>query len=252
MIAQIQSHIRLRSKNIYAPIRFLSLILLSFKTNPFRIPVTIEILDHNDHELKFDGNDYYASLVEDNISESILIVKAHDDDCTNDGFACSYEIVNNDDVPFKINKLGFISNTKALKRSDKAKYDLIIRGYDCLDNKYVETNVHIEVKEHCRPEWKSNEILSLRCNFIFKLTSYLFKGENKIITATSVETQIFTNLEIETCSDEQASCTLDGYKTRVELDLNGFLNECESENCGSLNILTKLNEKIYFLFFLIK
>jgi hypothetical protein len=90
-----------------------------------------------------------------------MIVKARDDDCTNDGFACSYEIANNEDVPFKVNKLGFISNTKPLKRSDKASYDLIIRAYDCLDfdNEYVETNVHIDVKEPCRPQWKSKNYL---------------------------------------------------------------------------------------------
>ena len=120
--------------------------------------MVIDVTDHNDHELKFDGSDYYAQLVEDTINEDILIVKARDDDCTNDGFACDYEIANNEDVPFKINKLGFISNTKALKKSDKPSYDLIVRAYDCLDldSKFIETNVHIDIKEPCRPHWKSN------------------------------------------------------------------------------------------------
>ena len=100
--------------------------------------------------------------------EAVVIVKAKDDDCTNNGFACNYEIVNNENVPFAINKLGFISNTKELKRSDKESYDLIVRGYDCIDNKYAETNVHIEIKEQCRPEWKSNIILISLCkNFKF-------------------------------------------------------------------------------------
>ena len=31
----------------------------------YRIPVIIDVIDHNDHELKFNGNNYYATLIED-------------------------------------------------------------------------------------------------------------------------------------------------------------------------------------------
>jgi hypothetical protein len=40
---------------------------------------------------------------------------------------------------------------------EKMRYDFIVRGYDCLDNSsFVETNIHIDIREPCRPKWTSN------------------------------------------------------------------------------------------------
>lgn len=121
------------------------------------MPVTIEIIDHNDSKLKFENDTYNHKIVENTIDISPLIVKAKDNDCTNDGFACHYEIINAE-IPFNINNLGFISNTIPLKKSDKIYYDFVVRAYDCADNSsFVDANVHIEVVEPCRPEWKSKK-----------------------------------------------------------------------------------------------
>jgi len=54
------------------------------------------------------------------------------------------------------------------------------------------------------------------------------------VNANTVETQILGNLEMEPCNDNYA-CTLDSYKTTVELDLNGFSNRCDSESCSKLS-----------------
>lgn len=118
------------------------------------MPVKIEVIDHDDYKPQFEQRQYSKKIVKtDEIVESILTVKARDKDCTNNGYACSYEIVRDQPVvPFKVDASGSISTTESL---DKAgTYTFKVRGYDCLNkNSFAETDVTIEVSEPCVPKF---------------------------------------------------------------------------------------------------
>jgi hypothetical protein len=108
----------------------------------------------NDHKLVFEQSDVYRTILVNQTSKNFLLVKATDDDCTNDGKACAYKILE-ESIPFTVDELGFLSNTVPLAKS---RYDFTVRAYDCLDDEsYVDASIHIDVDEQCVPVWQGAE-----------------------------------------------------------------------------------------------
>ena len=94
------------------------------------------------------------------IYDNVMTVKARDNDCTNDGFACSYQLVSDDEMsiilddkfPFNIDINGVISSTQPLTKV--GQFSFKVRAIDCLNkDEYVEVPVHIEVVDSCSPQW---------------------------------------------------------------------------------------------------
>ena len=127
-----------------------------------RVPVKITVIDHDDYLLEFEQTQVYKkTLVEsEQIYENFLALKAKDNDCTNNGFACFYALLNNQDnqvisdpqFPFKIDNNGLLSTNQPLRHANF--YDFKVRAFDCLNNdSYVDADVNVEVVETCVPQW---------------------------------------------------------------------------------------------------
>lgn len=127
-----------------------------------KIPVKIEVIDHDDFVLQFENpGSYNKKLATSNmIYDNVMTVKARDNDCTNDGFACSYQLVSDDEMsiilddkfPFNIDINGVISSTHPLTKV--GQFSFKVRAIDCLNkDEYVEVPVHIEVVDSCSPQW---------------------------------------------------------------------------------------------------
>ena len=131
-----------------------------------RVPVKIEVLDHDDFELKFESSDAYtAKLVKsDDLYDNFLAVKASDADCTNDGHACAYQLASNSpdvdvaSLPFKIDDSGYLSSTRGLNKAETFVFN--VRAFDCVSkDSYIETQVTVEVVEPCVPQWTGKQRL---------------------------------------------------------------------------------------------
>lgn len=137
-----------------------------------KVPVRIEVLDHDDYPLKFESTEYKKKLATSNlVYEKIMLIRAKDNDCTNDGYACGYELVSSDDSlvldesksPFKIDSNGQLSTTQPLTKPQL--FDFKVRAFDCLNkDSFVETPVHIEVVEPCYPKWNGTYFVNLKKN----------------------------------------------------------------------------------------
>lgn len=190
-----------------------------------KIPVTIEVLDHDDTVPKFEEDNYYRDLYEDQINDLILTLNAKDSDCTNNGNACDYKIILSDEdemefdeYPFKINSKGYLSNVIKLNRSVRAFYDFKVRAYDCLNNvSYSETNIHIEILEKCVPKWIIND-------------SKLKTNEQR--------TQVYPKIIFDQCPETIKQEDIEFVESKISLDLNLHSNGCELKECGE--VLTKL------------
>lgn len=133
-----------------------------------RVPVLIQVIDHDDYVLKFEQSSVYKKkLVEsDEIYENFMSIKARDEDCTNEGYACSYKLLTKEflsvdsSFAFKIDDTGVLSSTRALKAGEE--FEFKVRAFDCLNNhSFVDASVHINVVEKCVPQWTSKNTFSL-------------------------------------------------------------------------------------------
>ena len=125
-----------------------------------KIPVKIQVVDHDDYALKFEREDVYRqTLVEsDSIYESFAQVRARDKDCTNNGYACAYKLLLNDlnevdaNFPFKIDAAGSLSSVRAVKAGEF--YEFKVRAFDCVSKEaYVDAEVIVNVIEPCIPQF---------------------------------------------------------------------------------------------------
>ena len=127
----------------------------------------IEVIDHDDFVLQFEQSSVYKrTLVEsDEIYENFMAVKARDNDCTNDGYACSYEIITDEinsilgekQTTFKVDNLGMLSSTRALKNGEV--FDFKVRAFDCLNKEsFADALVHVEIIEKCYPQWTGRHL----------------------------------------------------------------------------------------------
>jgi hypothetical protein len=128
-----------------------------------RVPVQIQVIDHDDYVLKFEESGVYAKKMAESeeIYENFLSIKAHDEDCTNDGNACAYILLSKDSYAldssfaFRIDQTsGQLSSTRGLKSGEL--FEFKVRAFDCVNNaSYVDAPVYISIVEKCTPQWTS-------------------------------------------------------------------------------------------------
>ncbi|XP_032428272.1 LOW QUALITY PROTEIN: calsyntenin-1 [Xiphophorus hellerii] len=117
--------------------------------------VHIQVNDINEYSPVFKEKTYKATVIEGKKYDNILKVEAVDADCSFQfSQICSYEIVT-PDVPFTIDKDGFIKNTEKLSYGKEHMYKLTVTAYDCGKNRASEdVLVKISIKPTCRPSWQ--------------------------------------------------------------------------------------------------
>ncbi|XP_015233633.1 PREDICTED: calsyntenin-1 isoform X4 [Cyprinodon variegatus] len=117
--------------------------------------VHIQVNDINEYSPVFKEKTYKATVIEGKKYDSILKVEAVDADCSFQfSQICSYEIVT-PDVPFTIDKDGFIKNTEKLSYGKEHMYKLTVTAYDCGKNRASEdVLVKINIKPTCKPSWQ--------------------------------------------------------------------------------------------------
>ncbi|XP_064423866.1 calsyntenin-1 isoform X2 [Latimeria chalumnae] len=117
--------------------------------------VHVQVNDVNEFSPVFKEKSYKATVIEGKKYDNILKVEAVDADCSPQfSQICSYEIVT-PDIPFTIDKDGYIKNTEKLNYSKERQYKLTVTAYDCGKKRATEdVLVKIGIKPTCRPGWQ--------------------------------------------------------------------------------------------------
>ncbi|XP_053818999.1 calsyntenin-1 isoform X2 [Vidua chalybeata] len=117
--------------------------------------VHIQVNDVNEYAPVFKEKSYKATAIEGKRYDNILKVEAVDADCSPQfSQICSYEIVT-PDVPFAIDKDGYIKNTEKLSYGKEHQYKLTVTAYDCGKKRAAEdVLVKISIKPTCKPGWQ--------------------------------------------------------------------------------------------------
>ncbi|EMP41536.1 Calsyntenin-1, partial [Chelonia mydas] len=117
--------------------------------------VHIQVNDVNEYAPVFKEKSYKATVIEGKRYDNILKVEAVDADCSPQfSQICTYEIVT-PDVPFAVDKDGYIKNTEKLNYGKEHQYKLTVTAYDCGKKRAAEdVLVKISIKPTCKPGWQ--------------------------------------------------------------------------------------------------
>ncbi|XP_077399352.1 calsyntenin-1 isoform X4 [Vanacampus margaritifer] len=168
--------------------------------------VHIQVNDLNEYSPVFKEKSYKATVIEGKKYDSILKVEAVDADCSFQfSQICNYEIVT-PDVPFTIDKDGFIKNTEKLNYGREHMYKLTVTAYDCGKNRASEdVLIKISVKPTCKPSWQ---------------------GFNKRIEYEpgTGSLALFPSMHLETCDEPITSI-----RATIELETNHIGKGCDRD-----------------------
>ncbi|XP_035596525.1 calsyntenin-1 isoform X4 [Oncorhynchus keta] len=168
--------------------------------------VHIQVNDINEYSPVFKEKSYKATVIEGKKYDSILKVEAVDADCSFQfSQICSYEIIT-PDVPFTVDKDGFIKNTEKLNYSKERMYKLTVTAYDCGKNRASEdVLVKINIKPTCKPGWQ---------------------GFNKRIEYEpgTGSLALFPSMHLETCEEPITSI-----QANIELETNHIGKGCDRD-----------------------
>uniref|UniRef100_A0ABM5EKK6 Calsyntenin-1 isoform X4 n=1 Tax=Pogona vitticeps TaxID=103695 RepID=A0ABM5EKK6_9SAUR len=168
--------------------------------------VHIQVNDVNEYAPVFKEKSYKAAVIEGKRSDTILRVEAVDADCSPQfSQICSYEIVT-PDVPFAIDKDGYIKNTEKLNYGKEHQYKLTVTAYDCGKKRAAEdVLVKVTVKPTCKPGWQG---WSKRMEYE--------PGTGALA--------LFPNIHLETCDEPITSV-----QATVELETNHIGKGCDRD-----------------------
>ncbi|XP_070812064.1 calsyntenin-1 isoform X1 [Pituophis catenifer annectens] len=168
--------------------------------------VHIQVNDVNEYAPVFKEKSYKATAIEGKRSDNILKVEAVDADCSPQfSQICSYEIVT-PEVPFAIDKDGYIKNTEKLSFSKEHQYKLTVTAYDCGKKRAAEdVLVKISIKPTCKPGWQG---WSKRMEYE--------PGTGAL--------SLFPNIHLETCDEPITSV-----QATVELETNHIGKGCDRD-----------------------
>ncbi|CAG6021321.1 unnamed protein product [Menidia menidia] len=168
--------------------------------------VHIQVNDINEYAPVFKEKTYKATVIEGKKYDSILKVEAVDADCSFQfSQICNYEIVT-PDVPFTVDKDGFIKNTEKLSYGKEHMYKLTVTAYDCGKSRASEdVVVKISVKPTCRPSWQG---FSKRIEYE--------PGTGSLA--------LFPSMHLETCDEPITSI-----RASVELETNHIGKGCDRD-----------------------
>uniref|UniRef100_H3DCH9 Calsyntenin-1 n=1 Tax=Tetraodon nigroviridis TaxID=99883 RepID=H3DCH9_TETNG len=173
--------------------------------------VHIQVNDINEYSPTFKEKTYKATVLEGKKYDSILKVEAVDADCSFQfSQICNYEIVT-PDVPFTVDKDGFIKNTEKLSYGKERMYKLTVTAYDCGKNRASEdVLVKISVKPTCKPSWQG---FSKRIEYEPGTGSLGLFPSVHLETCDEPITSIQANVELET-SHIGKGCDRDTYSEK--------------------------------------
>ncbi|XP_063173669.1 calsyntenin-1 isoform X4 [Candoia aspera] len=168
--------------------------------------VHIQVNDVNEYAPVFKEKSYKATAIEGKRYDNILRVEAVDADCSPQfSQICSYEIVT-PEVPFAIDKDGYIKNTEKLSFSKGHQYKLTVTAYDCGKKRAAEdVLVKISIKPTCKPGWQG---WSKRMEYE--------PGTGAL--------SLFPNIHLETCDEPITSV-----QATVELETNHIGKGCDRD-----------------------
>uniref|UniRef100_A0A8D2JB31 Calsyntenin-1 n=2 Tax=Varanus komodoensis TaxID=61221 RepID=A0A8D2JB31_VARKO len=168
--------------------------------------VHIQVNDVNEYAPVFKEKSYKATVIEGKRYDNILKVEAVDADCSPQfSQICSYEIVT-PDVPFAIDKDGYIKNTEKLNYGKEHQYKLTVTAYDCGKKRAAEdVLVKISIKPTCKPGWQG---WSKRMEYE--------PGTGALA--------LFPNIHLETCDEPITSV-----QATVELETNHIGKGCDRD-----------------------
>jgi hypothetical protein len=218
-----------------------------------KIPVKIQVVDHDDYPLKFEQRGVYAkTLVEsDGLYKNFMSIKARDLDCTNNGYACSYKLLLNDlnDIgkkfPFKIDSTGSLSTVRPVKSGESHKFK--VRAFDCITNdSFAEAKVFINIAKPCVPQFfdYATEVAFVLDHIglfeSLKTTSCQDKNngslkkndECSIDSVSSVITLKMDNSLKEDCSTEKDKCTEKPFESKPVETSSRFVLFSADEDLG--------------------
>ncbi|KAJ3586667.1 hypothetical protein NHX12_013063, partial [Muraenolepis orangiensis] len=185
--------------------------------------VHIQVNDINEYAPVFKEKSYKATVIEGKKYDSILKVEAVDADCSFQfSQICSYDIVT-PDVPFTVDKEGYIKNTEKLSYGKEHMYKLTVTAYDCGKNRASEdVLVKINVKPTCKPGW----------------TGFNKRIEYEPGTGSLA---LFPSMHLETCDEPITSI-----RASVELETSHIGKGCDRDTysekslhklCGTVELL---------------
>ncbi|XP_048858940.1 calsyntenin-1 isoform X2 [Brienomyrus brachyistius] len=168
--------------------------------------VHIQVNDVNEYSPAFKEKSYKATVIEGKTYDNILKVEAVDADCSFQfSQICSYEIIT-PDVPFTIDKDGYIKNTEKLNYSKEQAYKLMVTAYDCGKSRASEdVLVKINIKPTCKPGWQG---LSKRMEYE--------PGTGSLA--------LFPSMHLEICEEPITSI-----QAKVELETNHIGKGCDRD-----------------------
>ncbi|XP_048680550.1 calsyntenin-1 isoform X4 [Caretta caretta] len=168
--------------------------------------VHIQVNDVNEYAPVFKEKSYKATVIEGKRYDNILKVEAVDADCSPQfSQICTYEIVT-PDVPFAVDKDGYIKNTEKLNYGKEHQYKLTVTAYDCGKKRAAEdVLVKISIKPTCKPGWQG---WSKRMEYE--------PGTGSLA--------LFPNIHLETCDEPITSI-----QATVELETNHIGKGCDRD-----------------------
>ncbi|XP_042334567.1 calsyntenin-1 isoform X3 [Sceloporus undulatus] len=168
--------------------------------------VHIQVNDVNEYAPVFKEKSYKATVIEGKRYDNVLKVEAVDADCSPQfSQICSYEIVT-PDVPFTIDKDGYIKNSEKLNYGKEHQYKLTVTAYDCGKKRATEdVLVKITIKPTCKPGWQG---WSKRMEYE--------PGTGAL--------SLFPNIHLETCDEPITSV-----QATIELETNHIGKGCDRD-----------------------
>ncbi|XP_067329121.1 calsyntenin-1 isoform X2 [Anolis sagrei] len=168
--------------------------------------VHIQVNDVNEYAPVFKEKSYKATVIEGKRYDNILKVEAVDADCSPQfSQICSYEIVT-PDVPFTIDKDGYIKNSEKLNYGKEHQYKLTVTAYDCGKKRATEdVLVKITIKPTCKPGWQG------------------WSKRMEYEPGTGV-LALFPNIHLETCDEPITSI-----EATIELETNHIGKGCDRD-----------------------
>nr|XP_008111837.1 PREDICTED: LOW QUALITY PROTEIN: calsyntenin-1 [Anolis carolinensis] len=168
--------------------------------------VHIQVNDVNEYAPVFKEKSYKATVIEGKRYDNVLKVEAVDADCSPQfSQICSYEIVT-PDVPFTIDKDGYIKNSEKLNYGKEHQYKLTVTAYDCGKKRATEdVLVKITIKPTCKPGWQG---WSKRMEYE--------PGTGALA--------LFPNIHLETCDEPITSI-----EATIELETNHIGKGCDRD-----------------------
>ncbi|XP_072334000.1 calsyntenin-1 isoform X2 [Scyliorhinus torazame] len=173
--------------------------------------VHIQVNDINEYSPVFKEKSYKATIIEGKKYDSVLRVEAIDADCSPQfSQICSYEIVT-PDVPFTIDKDGYIKKSEKINYSKDRQFKLAVTAYDCGKKRSTEdVLVKINIKPTCKPGWQG---WSKRIEYEPGTGSLALFPAMRLETCDEPITSIQTVVELET-SHIGKGCDRDTYSEK--------------------------------------